>query len=191
MRLFCFRVWITVCLLLLLPSLGMAAVPAWQIDPSASSITFTGTQNNAPTSGKFKTFSGKINFDPNQLASSHVRIVVDMNSVSTSYAEVANNLKTADWFDTVHFPQAVFTTNTFHKTAATAYTAQGMLQIRDKTVPITLDFVVKEHSATHALVEGSTTLKRTAFGVGRGEWASTDEVQDAVKVNFLLALTKK
>jgi polyisoprenoid-binding protein YceI len=188
---FYLRALIFICLTVLSTTTANAAAPAWQIVPNASSITFTATQNNAPVTGKFRTFTGEINFDPAQLGASNIRIVVDMGSVVTSYSDVADTLKTADWFAVKLFPQAVFTANHFTKINNNTYQATGTLTLRDKTLPTNLTFVLDEFTATKAHAKGTTTLKRTAFGIGKGEWSKTDEVKDDVQVNFTLTALKK
>lgn len=187
MKLLQLRTLIGVIVSMLLPILVQAAVPSWQIIPSESSITFTATQNNAPVSGSFTSFTGDIKFDPTQLAESHVRIVVDMNSVHSSYNEMSDTLKMADWFNIKLFPQAVFTADKFTKTGDNTYQANGMLKLRDKTLPTVLNFSVVDYSATAFHATGNTMIKRTAFGVGQGDWAKTDAVKDEVKVNFMLS----
>ena len=54
-----------------------------------------------------------------------------------------------------------------------------------------LSFTSSFPSATKGLVEGSTVIKRSAFGVGQGEWASTDQIKDDVTVNFKVSANKK
>ncbi len=161
-----------------------AAVINWQILPAESSLTFTATQNNAPVTGKFKNFGGEIYFDPANLKASHLRMVVDMNSVITDYEDVANTLKTAEWFNVTVFPEAIFKATDFSKTGENSYQAKGTLTIRDKAMPIVLDFTMLEYSPTKAHAKGSVTLKRLSFDVGQGEWAKADEVKDDVKVQF-------
>ena len=185
------RTLVLMLVALVLPLWVSAAVPAWQIVPKDSTLTFTATQNNAPVTGKFNNFSGDINFDPAQSSASSVRIVVDTSSIATSYQEVGDTLKTADWFDTKLFPQAVFTANKFVQTGNNTWQAIGNLQIRDKTLPLTLNFTMEQYSSTAARAKGSATIKRTAFGLGKGDWAKTDAVKDDVQVNFVLAATRK
>jgi polyisoprenoid-binding protein YceI len=36
-------------------------------------------------------------------------------------------------------------------------------------------------------VKGKTTIKRSLFGVGQGDWSKTDAVKDDVLVEFVLA----
>lgn len=178
-------------LVFLFPIVTFAAVPRWQIIPDESSLTFIATQNDAPVSGKFTKFSGDISVDPDQLDASHVNIVVDIGSLSTSYQDLTDTLVAPDWFSVTIFPQATFVADKFTKTGDNTYSASGTLTIRDKTVPIILDVVQDEYSGESARVHGTTTLKRSDFGVGQGEWASTTEVKDEVQVNFTLSAVKK
>jgi len=178
------------CGVLCFSALVWAAAPTWQVVPAESKITFTATQNGSPLTGEFKSFTGDIQFDPADLTSSHVKIAVDIASVSTSYKEVADTLKTPDWFDVKLFPQAVFEASHFTKVADNQYQADGSLKIRDKTVPVVLTFSLDKWTPQAALAKGSTTLKRTAFGVGKGDWAKTDAVKDDVKVDFILSAKK-
>lgn len=172
--------------LILFSNMVFAAVPAWQIIPDKSKITFTATQNGAPVSGEFTKFSGDIHFDPAQLSASHVKIIVDMNSVHSSYQEMSDNLKLAEWLNVGVYTQAVFNANSFNKMGENTYLANGTLTIRDKTVPVQLKFTLEKFSKTDAFVKGSTILKRTQFNVGTGEWAKTDTVKDEVTVDFVL-----
>lgn len=182
---------IAACSLSLTYTMTWAAPPEWQIVPGESELTFTATQNGAPVTGKFKNFTGDIHFDPYQLKASKVKIIVNMGSVSTEYGEIADTLMTPDWFNVKLFSQAIFTAEDFIKTGNKTFQAKGTLTIRNKTVPVTVDFTEQEYSATKARMKGSSLIKRTAFGVGQGEWAATSEVKDEVKVDFVLSATKK
>lgn len=173
------------------PLISWAAAPAWNIVSDKSTLGFTATQNNAPVTGQFKSFSGVINFAPDQLSTSNVTITVNIASVTTSYGEVATTLQTPDWFDAKQFPQAVFKANHFTKKGDQSYQADGTLTIRNHTVPVVLNFTMDKYTATDAVVKGTAALKRTAFGVGQGEWAKTDSIKDDVMVNFTLAAVKK
>ncbi|PIZ03606.1 MAG: polyisoprenoid-binding protein [Gammaproteobacteria bacterium CG_4_10_14_0_8_um_filter_38_16] len=183
------RLLVIVFSILLLPTVSIAS--EWQIVPSKSSIHFKATQNNAPITGEFKTFSGDIDFDKNDLSKSYVNMVVNTDSVSTSFKDVQDALKTADWFDSKAFPKAVFTANDFKKTGDNTFEANGKLTLRDKTLPLILHFTLEKYTDNEALVSGHTNLKRTAFEVGKGEWASTKEIKDDVEVNFTIESTKK
>ncbi len=155
----------------------------WKMIPSESKITFTGTQNGSPATGSFNKFTGEINFDPNQLKSSKVRIIIDMNSISMSYKEFASTLVTSDWLNVKRFPQAIFQSTQFTKIGDKKFEAQGNLTIRDKSNPLKFTFDVVELAKDKVRVNGTFTIKRTAFGIGQGEWADTDTIKDDVVVN--------
>lgn len=187
----CLNNYVLLLLLLLIPILvNASALPEWEIVPADSTLTFTATQNNAPVSGQFKKFTGKIFFDPNNYKDSSTYIIIDMNSLSASYADLTTTLVSADWFDVALFPKAEFRAVQFNKTGEKTYQANGTLTIRNKSVPVTLTFTA-EISKNKALVEGSTRLKRSNFGVGQGEWSSTNEIKDEVTVNFKVVATRK
>jgi polyisoprenoid-binding protein YceI len=57
-----------------------------------------------------------------------------------------------------------------------------------KDVPIDFQFTP---GAAGAKLEGSAKLKRLDFGAGQGDWKSTEEVADTVKVSFSLVLKPK
>lgn len=182
------------CLLvfiLLYPSIILAAVQEWKILPQESKLTFTATQNGAPVTGEFKQFEGNIAFDPLQLNNSHVKIVVTIASLSTSYSDLTKTLTTSDWFDSVKYPQAIFETSNFKKISDNHYEADGKLTIRNKTLPITLTFTADDFTKPKVAVSGEAMLKRIAYEVGQGEWASTDEVKNEVTINFKLSAVKK
>jgi len=180
-----------IIIFLLSPLVAFADVPSWKIIPNESTLTFTATQNGAPVTGKFTDFSGEINFDPAQLDKSNVKIVVNVGSISDPYNQLSDTLKSAEWFNTKIFPQAIFQSAGFTKTGDKTYQAKGTLTIRDKTQPIFLNFSQDEYSQTKAKMTGSTTIKRTVFGVGQGEWSDTKAVKDDVQINFTISATRK
>jgi polyisoprenoid-binding protein YceI len=169
----------------------MADTPTWQIVPSKSSLTFTATQNGAPVTGQFESFTGDIHFDPNQLSANNIKIVIDMNSITDSYNQLSDTLKTPAWFNTKLFPLAIFKSNEFKKIGDKTYQSKGMLTIRDKTLPVILTFTQEDYTQNEAMIKGSTIIKRTAFGVGQGEWADTTIIKDDVQINFTIKAIRK
>ena len=175
--------------LLLLSNVAFAA-KTWQIIPDGSSLNFTATQNGSPVKGQFKKFTAEISFDPSDLASSKIMIDVDINSIDAPNFQVSSTLKTPDWFNVQIFPHAIFKAHHFTKVADNTYKANGFLTIRDKTVPVVLTFKLSEYSDAKAVAIGSTTLKRTQFGVGQGDWSNTDTIKNDVEVQFTVTAKK-
>lgn len=190
MRYFRINKWFALCLVFI-PFWVKAAVPTWEIIPEKSSLMFTATQNGAPVSGQFKVFNGDILFDLNDLKHSTAHIVIDINSLATSYGDLTKTLSSADWFNVNVFPKAEFKSTEFTKGDNNTYQAKGTLTIRDKSVPVVLTFTATQPSSNTITVDGSTLLKRSTFGVGQGEWSSTNEIKDDVNVNFKLVAQRK
>lgn len=184
---------ITLSLATFLPALCFASsnLPTWQIVPNESSLRFSGLQNGAPVTGQFKTFTGEIHCDPTQLARCSAKIVVDINSLSASYNQVVEILKTTEWFNAKVYPQAIFQSKKFLKTGDKTYTIEGNLSIRGKTLPVTLNVSEEATGNQKQVFQGSTIIKRRAFDVGTGEWADTNTVKDDVQINFTLTAIKK
>lgn len=166
------------------PLLTEAAVPQWQIVPNESELTFTATQNGAPVTGQFKTFSGDIRVDPNDLKNSSIDIIVDINSVSVTYSELKDTLINPEWFNVKMFPKAEFKSSQIEKTGDKSYQAKGILTIRDKSEPIILTFTSEQPDVNKGIVVGNTIIKRLHFGIGQGQWSSTKEIKDDVTINF-------
>ncbi len=167
--------------------ISQAFATNWKIIPEKSLIVFTATQNNAPVTGKFTNFIGEIDFDPKSLDKSQVKIEIDMNSVSASYDEMTNSLKTEEWFSIKIFPKAIFESRNFTKINEKNYKSDGFLTIRDKKIPISLNFILEEYSDKLARIKGYTNLKRNDFGVGTEQWNKTDSIQNEVKVEIKIS----
>ena len=181
-----------ICLFLGLSSLALATeIPQWTISVPDSHIQFTGQQNNAPISGEFKQFEGQIFFSPEQLTESKAEFTIDIASLWTSYKAIADALKEEDWFNAALFPKASFASDSVTLLENKTYEVKGKLSIRDKSAPLTFQFNLTEYTPEQARLSGSFTINRTDYGVGQGDWASTDEIKDQVKVKFDLVLNIK
>ena len=172
--------WLS-ALLLMVSSAQAAALPTYRIIPDKSRIVFTAIQNHAPVQGSFTRFGGVIVFDSKQLARSSAKVTIDLASVTSATAQLAETLRSADWFDNARHPQAVFKASGFNAMGKGRYEAQGTLTIKGIKQPVTLLFTVKELTLARATASGEALLKRTAFQVG---WKDTTTVSDPVKVVF-------
>jgi polyisoprenoid-binding protein YceI len=112
-----------------------------------------------------------------------------MTSVDTKDKDRDTTLKGSDLFDVAKNPSAHYLTKAISK-GANGYTATGSLTLRGVTKDVPIEFQFTPGSGG-AKLEGTATIKRLDFGVGQGDWKATDQVGDAVKVNFSLALKQK
>ena len=159
---------------------AFAAKPsAFKILPADSHIKFQATQGGAAINGEFKTFTADINFHPDALAESSVKVTIDTGSYNVDDNDAKGALKDKEWFDVKGFPQAVFEAKSFKSLGNKKYEAAGNLTIKGHSEPVVLSFILAEFSEKSAAIAGELVLKRRAFKIGED---STDSVKDDVKV---------
>jgi polyisoprenoid-binding protein YceI len=169
---------------------GAAGAPAsYTADPAQSRLEFVGVQAGAEFKGVFRKFTATIDFAPDALASAHFDVVIDVNSLDTMDKDRDTTMRGSDIFDVARWPTAHYATRSFAKTA-TGFSAQGALTLRGVTKDVAIEFQFAGAPGKPTLV-GTATLKRLAFGVGQGDWKSTEWVDDAAKINFSLVLKPK
>ncbi|MBP7721097.1 MAG: cytochrome b/b6 domain-containing protein [Alphaproteobacteria bacterium] len=159
----------------------------WLIDMGASSIRFEATQSGEKFEGGFKNFGGKIIFDQSKLDEAYADIWIDITSIETGSGDRDGQAKSADWFDTSKFPRAQFVADSFSKTGPNQYLARGALTIRDQVVLVELPFTLQVRESPEgqaALMEGVITLNRLDFGIGQGQWQSTQTIGNEVKISI-------
>lgn len=156
-------------------------VPSYEVLPR-SKLSFTATMNSALTDGEFKEFKADIKFLPSDLLHSNIRLEIAMNSVSSAYPAVAENLKKKEWFDTEKFPTAVFESESIIGVSQENYVAKGKLTLRGITKPLEVPFLLHTDELGVARANVNITLKRSDFGIGTGEWKKFDVVKDEVVV---------
>lgn len=157
-------------------------VSDWTIAPGGQ-LRFTASWAGIPVEGRFGSWGGKIRFSPDVLDQTNILITVDLGSVNTNDSQRDGTIKGADFFNTSSYPRAVFTATKARALGGNRYAVDGALDLHGVTQPASLTFTLKIDGKT-ARVSGGTRLDRTRFGVGSGEYASTDQIGGSVSVNF-------
>jgi polyisoprenoid-binding protein YceI len=165
------------------------AAASYTADPQQSRLEFAGVQAGAEFKAAFHKFTAAVDFAPDALANSRFDVQIDLNSVDSKDKDRDSTIRGPDIFDVAHWPAAHYVTRSFAKTA-TGYTAVGALTLRGVTKDVPIDFQFTQ-AAAGAKLEGSAKLKRLDFGAGQGDWKSTSEVADQVKISFSLVLKPK
>ncbi len=175
------------CSLLLLASIPAIAAD-YSVQPG-STIGFSGTFQGEAFTGQFKKFDATISYDPANLATSKLDVSVDISSIATGDSDRDNALPGGEFFSTAKFPKAHFISTAF-RNDGNKVIADGTLTIKGVSKPVSLDvgFTPSGDGATLAV---STTLDRSDFNVGTGEYADTSTIGADVKVNAKLKLTAK
>jgi len=178
-----------VCAAVLTAMIPPIASAATYSADAASRLEFTGVQAGAPFKGVFHQFTAAVDFDPAALATARIEVTIDMNSVDSGDKDRDGTMHGADIFDVAHFPTAHYVTRSVTRTA-TGFSAVGALTLRGVTKDVPIEFKFAP-AAAGAGLSGTAELKRLDFGVGRGDWKSTEWVADAVKIVFSLNLKPK
>jgi polyisoprenoid-binding protein YceI len=75
------------------------------------------------------------------------------------------------------------------RTPAGGIEAVGKLTLRGVSKDLRLPLTLKP-TATGLELSGQTAIKRLDYGVGQGEWQSTESVGDEVKIRYKVALVR-
>lgn len=165
---------------------------SWNIDKENSKIEFVLNQDNSNITGSFKDFSGNIDFYPQNLAASKIEMIVNTNSLNISFADSSEIAKSSTWLDVINFPNATFTTHSIIQIGDKNYVASGILKIKSRSMPISINFTVEEYSEIvgKATATGFFEISRADFGVGDRDPRKANNVKDNVKVNFVIKASK-
>lgn len=169
---------------------GAAAAGQWQVDPAHSRLSFHPTLAGGEFAGRFERFDAAIRFDPADLAHAQLQVSVDLLAARTGDDERDAALQGADFFHTSRWATARFASTAVRALGDDRYEVAGQLTLRGVSRPVTLAVRFSRSATTTAesRLTGSTTLRRLDFGIGRGEWQSTEWLADGVRVEFDLAL---
>jgi polyisoprenoid-binding protein YceI len=142
----------------------------WTLDPAHSAVTFS-TKHMMVTTvrGGMQIRDFDLDFDPDDLAASSVRVSLDVASIDTGQAMRDNHLRSADFFDAEKFPVIDFV-STRIEADGDGYAIRGDLTIRGVTRPIVLE---AEYAGTVPNMKGGrsagfsarTKINREDFGL--------------------------
>jgi polyisoprenoid-binding protein YceI len=167
-----------------------AAPPTWRVDKEHSRLQFSSVVNGKAFLGAFRSWDATIRFDPNDLAHSEVDATIDTGSALTNDKDRDALLPDEDWFWTSKFARAEFTARGFQSRGAGQYLASGVLTLRGVQRPVSLPFSLSVQGAV-AHVQGEVSLDRLVYGVGQGDFASTDTIPAQVLVRVELTAVRQ
>ena len=182
---------------LLLTLLAMATtVPAragalYTIDRRSGRIEFTvGHLGLFSSRGEFTQFDSELMIDPDHPERTTVAVVIHVGSVSMSWQDAAELLRSPEFFDAAHHPDARFTSTKVVPVSVDHYAVRGTLELRGVTRPVQLDARLTDRhfdAATQSevadfVVQGQ--VQRSAFGMT----AESMFISDKVEINILARL---
>ncbi len=171
----------------------------WTIDTAHTEIGFKIKHLVISTvSGKFTSFEGKLEGDPQDLTKSQISFSADIDSITTNNEQRDGHLKSADFFDAANHPKLTFSSTAIVQKEGNEYKVTGDLTIRNTTKPITLNVEFggiqnNLYGQTVAGFEITGKINRQEYGL---TWSAVTEagglvVSDDVKLAIDAELVKQ
>jgi polyisoprenoid-binding protein YceI len=152
----------------------LLAASAWGAEytiDSAHSAAGFGAKHMMVTNvrGRFSNVTGKISYDPKNLAAAKVEATIDASTVDTQQAKRDAHLKSPDFFDVAKYPAITFKSTKWAK-ANGKLQIIGDLTIHGVTKPVTLDVEgpapeVKGPGGITIGASANTKVNRKDFGL--------------------------
>jgi polyisoprenoid-binding protein YceI len=182
-------------ILALAAPLAMAQTSTWISDPMHSEVDFSVTHLAiANVHGRFGKVAAELEFDPSDIGKSTVKATIDVTGVDTGETPRDTDLKSPRFFDTAQFASASFTSTSVAKSGS-GLTVNGNLTLHGVTKPVVLTVegplgpVQGMDKKQHSGFSATTTISRTAFGIGAAIPAAV--VSDDVKITIDLDVAKQ
>jgi polyisoprenoid-binding protein YceI len=164
------------------PTSGNTSVTHYRQTPGAT-LTFGFDQAGAVNHGSFGQFSTLLSYDEKNPAAGSLEVTVQVASLDTQDKDRNDTLASAELLDTKQYPTARYTAGSFARSADGALQAVGKLTLRGVTRDLRVPLDIRK-TATGLEISGEVTLKRLDYGIGQGEWKSTEWVGDEVKLQY-------
>ena len=167
----------------------------WTLDPAHSSVTFSAKHMMVTTvRGSMKIRDFDLEFDPDNLEVSRVRVSLDAASIDTAQEARDEHLRSADFLETEAHPTIDFVSTRIEPKGGDEYRIHGDLTIRGETRPVVLEaeyagIVPNMQGGQRAAFSATTKINRDEFGLNwnvaleQGGWL----VSKHIKVEIDLA----
>jgi polyisoprenoid-binding protein YceI len=153
----------------------------WVMDPEGSTVVFKYSYSGTPYQGEFKNIQATFDIDPANPAACKFEVVIPIADIDVADEETKSYMLDIELFDVDQFPTARFVAEKCSLDAVNAFTAEGMLTVRDQTKPIVFPFTLEiEGDRFHLTSE--VIVKRLDFNVGMGYFANTSAIPNDVVV---------
>jgi polyisoprenoid-binding protein YceI len=156
-----------------------------QLQLNKSALSFVSKQMSVPVEGQFKSFRGKLAFDPAKPAAAKAELEIDLASIDTGSKDANDEVSSKAWFNTKAFPIAKFMSTSIKPLGGNRFEVAGKMTIKGKTLDLITPITLRQEGNS-AIFEGSLVLKRADYAIGDGVWADFDTVANEVQVKFRL-----
>jgi polyisoprenoid-binding protein YceI len=171
------------------------AVPdAYRFDVAHTSIGFSVRHLGISTvTGRFKEFTGVINYDPSDVSHSSVEFTAKVASVDTGVQGRDDHLRSPDFFEVEKYPEMTFKSTRVESKGKTQFVVHGTLTLKGVTKEIAIPFEllgpIKDQRGNMRLgVEANLTLNRQDYGISYSRVLDTGGLVVSNDVNIALRL---
>ena len=162
------------------------AIAADYVQAPGSTLVFASQYDGEVFTGSFPGFSARLSFDPAKLDAAQLDVTIPLAGAKTGNADRDDSLQGSDFFNVKRFAQARYTASRFRSLGGTQYAADGTLQLRGVSKPVTLTFTWTPGAT--ATLSGKATVKRLDFGIGGGDWSDTGSLPNEVAISTKVLL---
>lgn len=176
--------------LLTLASLSTAhAVEYTDVNPAASTISFTYTQMGQQVYGTFAAYQATLSFDTHNPGAARTVLTIQLPSINAGSDDANAELPKTGWFDMTTYPVGTFTSTHITDLGANRYLFSGNLTLKGQTRPVEVKVVLKEQRGI-GVFDGEFVLKRADFKIGAGEWADS-VVSNEIIIKFKMVAPQR
>lgn len=168
---------LALCCFVLLSSFAVLALHPVDSD---NAVTFVIKNFGINTKGEFKGLKGDIKWNEEKPAASTINVSVNANTINTAIEARDKDLRKEEYFNTDKYPLISFV-STGITPGNNSYTATGNLTMKGITKTISFPFTATK-TANGYLFNGSFTINRLDYGVGKGSMVLGDDVEVTLKV---------
>jgi len=165
-----------------------AGASEWQLHDGGQ-FDFSTTFDGTVMSGSFKAFSISLDFDPNDPDDGALNVWVDMRAADMGDADLNAAIAGPDWFATDEHADAEFFSDSIRAVGDQHFVAAGTLRLKGVEQAVDVPFSWNTESDV-SIMRGEFTVKRTAFNVGSGEWATGESIAVEVPLSFELEFSE-
>jgi polyisoprenoid-binding protein YceI len=157
------------------------------VDPTRSSIEFTGSKVTGKHEGGFDDFAGSIELVDDDPTASRVWIEIDTTSLWADDDRLTKHLKSPDFFEVETYPQATFESTTIEQ-SEDGYVVTGNLDLHGVTKSISFPAAIEVGIDGTVSAQAEFFIQRFDFAIvypGKPD----DLIRDEVVIRFDLVAT--
>lgn len=184
----------TFALALAFSPVALADPLTYQLDPAHTHVIASWTHfGYSHPVAHFGDVEGELVYDPADVSASSVHVTLPLSGLDAHVDAFNEHLRSADFFDAANYPTITFDSTRVEEAGPGELKVTGNLTLHGVTRPVVLDVNLNrigEHPMDGRAAIGfdaTTTIKRSAFGVGKYVPNVSDEVEIRITTEALVA----